>query len=347
VDLVLCLCRSPGARTAAGPCRCGCPDRLPDVIREAAASVGFNDWWPRGGDRYSRGSVRICSLLPSATEIVAVLGRADRLVGISAECDWPPEVRGLPVVTTARIDTSELGSLEIDRAVWEAIGDGRSLYAIDEELIDALGPDLILTQDLCEVCAVSSAEVSRLCKVDAEVVSLDPRTIAEIEESVLRLAVRLGVPERGAAVVAGMRARTARARELVAGFAPRRAFVAEWLDPPFAAGHWVPEMVELAGGEEVLGRAGEASFPTTWESVREHSPELVVLAPCGFDAARAAREADLPPLPCRVVAVDANAYFSRPAPRVADGVAQLAFLLHPEVVPDPGPPWIELVPATR
>jgi iron complex transport system substrate-binding protein len=180
-----------------------------------------------------------------------------------------------------------------------------------------------------------------------EVVSLDSRTIDEIEESVLRLAGRLGVPDRGAAVVADMRAKIARARELVAGFEPRRVFVAEWLDPPFAAGHWVPEMVELAGGEEVLGRAGEASFPTTWETVRERSPELVVLAPCGFDAARAAQEADLPPLPCRVVAVDANAYFSRPAPRVADGVAQLAFLLHSEVVPDPGPPWIELVPATR
>jgi len=146
--------------------------------------------------------------------------------------------------------------------------------------------------------------------------------------------------------VAEMRAKVARLRELVAGRKPRRAFVAEWLDPPFAAGHWVPEMVELAGGEEVLGRAGEASFPTTWETVRERSPELVVLAPCGFDAVRAAREADPPPLPCRVVAVDANAYFSRPAPRVADGVAQLAFLLHPEVVPDPGSPWIELVPAT-
>jgi iron complex transport system substrate-binding protein len=290
--------------------------------------------------------VRICSLLPSATEIVAVLGRADRLVGISAECDWPREVRGLPVVTAARIDTSELGSLEIDRAVREAIADGRSLYAIDEELIDALGPDLILTQDLCEVCAVSSAEVSRLCKVDAEVISLDPRTIAEIEESVLRLAGRLGVPDRGAAVVADMRAKIARARELVAGFEPRRVFVAEWLDPPFAAGHWVPEMVELAGGEEVLGRAGEASFPTTWETVRERSPELVVLAPCGFDVARTAAEAsqvELPDLGCPVVAVDANAYYSRPAPRVADGVTQLAHLLHPERVADPGLPYRELI----
>jgi iron complex transport system substrate-binding protein len=286
--------------------------------------------------------VRICSLLPSATEIVAGLGRADRLVGVSAECDWPPEVRGLPVVTASRISSEELDSLEIDRAVREAVAGGRSLYAIDEELVDALEPDLILTQDLCEVCAVSSAEVGRLCTVDAEILSLDPRTIGEIEDSVLRVAERLGVPEAGASVVVEMRATIGRVREAVAGLPLRRAFVAEWLDPPFAAGHWVPEMVALAGGEEVLGRAGEASFATTWADVRERSPEVVVLAPCGFDAKRAAREAELPPLPSRVVAVDANAYFSRPAPRVADGVAQLGFLLHPEVVPDPGVPWIEL-----
>jgi iron complex transport system substrate-binding protein len=288
--------------------------------------------------------VRICSLLPSATEIVAALGQADRLVGVSEECDWPPEVRGLPVVTGSRIASGDLGSLEIDRAVREAVADGRSLYAIDEELIDELEPDLILTQDLCEVCAVSSAEVGRLCRVDAEVVSLDPRTIAGIEESVLRLAERLEVPERGAAVVAEMQEKIGRARSTVAGLPARRVFVAEWLDPPFAAGHWVPEMVELAGGEGVLGRAGEASFPTTWEAVRAAAPELVVLAPCGFDAERAAREA-LPSLSCRVVAVDANSYFSRPAPRVADGVVQLAFLLHLDALPDPGLPWIELMPA--
>jgi iron complex transport system substrate-binding protein len=286
--------------------------------------------------------VRICSLLPSATEIVAGLGEADRLVGVSAECDWPPEVRGLPIVTASRISSEELASLEIDRAVREAVAGGRSLYAIDEQLVDELEPDLILTQDLCEVCAVSSAEVGRLCTVDAEILSLDPRTIGEIEASVLRVAERLGVAEAGMSVVEEMRRTILRVREAVAGLPRRRVFVAEWLDPPFAAGHWVPEMVALAGGEEMLGRAGEASFPTTWEDVRARSPEVVVLAPCGFDSARAAREAAVPPLPSRVVAVDANAYFSRPAPRVADGVAQLGFLLHPEAVPDPGAPWIEL-----
>ena len=290
--------------------------------------------------------MRICSLLPSATEIVAALGLSDWLVGVSAECDWPPPVRGLPVVTSSRIDTTAMDTLEIDRAVRDAIDEGRSLYAIDEAVVAALQPDVIVTQDLCKVCAVSSADVSALCSIDAEVVSLDPRTIGQIETSVVGLAERLGVPDRGAEVVDGMRAKIARVRKLVAGLEPRSVFVSEWLQPPFAAGHWVPEMVELAGGKEVLGRAGEASFPTTWAEVYERAPELVILAPCGYDCERAAHEARLPALPCPCVAVDANAYFSRPAPRVADGIAQLAFLFHPEVVPNPGLPWLEVEPAT-
>jgi iron complex transport system substrate-binding protein len=286
--------------------------------------------------------MRICSLLPSATEIIGALGLSGQLVGVSAECDWPPEVRGLPVVTGARIETSALSSAEIDSAVREALVDARSLYAIDEALLAELAPDLIVTQDLCAVCAVSSGEVTRLCTIDAEIVSLDPRTIGEVEESVIELARRLGVAPRGAAVVAGMERELERVRAIVAGLERRRAFVAEWLDPPFAAGHWVPEMVGLAGGVDVLGQAGKASFSTTWDEALAREPELVVLAPCGFDAERAALEAEvLPPLPCRVVAVDANARFSRPAPRIVEGVAQLAFFLHPDVVSDPGFPWIE------
>jgi iron complex transport system substrate-binding protein len=289
--------------------------------------------------------MRVCSLLPSATEIVGAIGLAEVLVGRSEECDWPPGVEDLPVVTAARIDTTAIASLDIDRAVREALADGRSLYALDEELIEELRPDVILTQDLCAVCAVSSDDVGRLCGVDAEIVSLDPRGIAGIQASVLEVARRLGAAEQGAAVVTQMEETIERVRVQTAGRRRPRVFVAEWLDPPFAAGHWVPEMVELAGGCEVLGAAGEPSFPTTWTAVLEQSPELVVLAPCGFDAQRTVREADVPPLGCRVVAVDANAYYSRPAPRVADGIAQLAFLLHPDVVPDPGLPHVELVPA--
>ena len=288
------------------------------------------------------GALRVCSLLPSATEIVATLGLADSLVAVSAECDWPPEVRSLPVVTASRVDMAELSSRAIDDAVRDAIADGRSLYAVDEELIEAIAPDVIVTQDLCAVCAVSSRDVGAMCRVAAETVSLDPRTLAGIEEAVVRLGERLGVAGRARAVVAAMEAKIEDVERRVHGLEPRRVFVSEWLDPPFAAGHWVPDLVARAGGVDVLGRAGEPSFPTTWDAVRTEAPELVVLAPCGFDAARAAREANVPQLGCRVVAVDANAYFSRPAPRVADAVAQLGFLLHPEAVFDPGLPVVEL-----
>ena len=297
-------------------------------------------------------------MLPSATEMVGALGLLDALVGVSAECDFPAAARGKPVVTGARVDTSALGSLTIDAAVREALKEGRSLYAIDEELIGRLAPDLILTQDLCTVCAVSSGEVA-LCGIEAETMVLDAHTIEEICDCVLALGARLGVPERAAEVVRAMREQVAGVEAAVAGAAGAeagtggagapgrrpRVFVAEWLEPPFAAGHWVPEMVAAAGGVEVLGRAGQPSYPTTWDAVRAARPDLVVLAPCGFDATRAAAEAGLvPDLGCRVIAVDANAYYSRPAPRVADGVVQLAHFLYPEAVADPGLPFIVVRP---
>jgi iron complex transport system substrate-binding protein len=292
--------------------------------------------------------MRICSLLPSATEIVAELGLVDSLVGVSEECDWPPEVRGFPVVTASRVDTTRLTSLEIDKAVRGAVGDGRPLYAIDRALLETLRPDLILTQNLCAVCAVSADNVSELCATDAEVVALDAHTLAEIQERILSLADLLCVSARGRTVVAEMEAKIAAVRTRVADAPTRSLFVAEWLEPPYAAGHWIPEMVEIAGGRDVLGQAGAPSYPTSWETVRNQRPELVVVAPCGFDHLRAAREATLPPLPCRAVAVDSNAYYARPAPRLADGIAQLAFLIHPDLVDDPGLPYVELaVPTPR
>ena len=290
--------------------------------------------------------MRICSLLPSATEIVAEIGLVESLVGISEECDWPPEVRGLPVVTASRVDTARLSSSEIDQAVRAALGDGRPLYAIDRDLLEALQPDLILTQNLCAVCAVSADNLSELCATDAEVVALDARTLAEIEEGILSLADLLGVAARGRTVVAEMEAKIAAVRRRVACAPTRSVFVAEWLEPPYAAGHWIPEMVEIAGGREILGHAGAPSYPTSWETVREARPELVVVAPCGFDHERAAREAALPPLACRAVAVDSNAYYARPAPRLADGIAQLAFFIHPGLVDDPGLPYVELATST-
>jgi iron complex transport system substrate-binding protein len=289
--------------------------------------------------------VRICSLLPSATEILAALGQLDRVVGRSAECDFPPSVSELPVVTAARIETSDLDSAEIDGAVREALADGRSLYAVDPDLIARLAPDLIVTQDLCQVCAVSSSD-DVLCALKVETLALDAHSVGEIEQSILQLAARLGVPRRGQRVVNEMESKIEAMVAGVKGLARRRAFVSEWLAPPFAAGHWLPEMIALAGGADVLGKPRRPSFPTSWELVRRLEPELVVLAPCGFDLGRAAAEAsraDLPDLGCPVVVVDGNAYYSRPAPRVADGIRQLAYLLHPGEVPDPGLPYHELI----
>jgi iron complex transport system substrate-binding protein len=276
--------------------------------------------------------MRIVSLLPSATEIVGSLGLADRLVGRSEECDFPHQVAALPVVTASRVDTSTLAAAEIDAAVRAALTDGRSLYAVDEELLARLQPDLILTQDLCAVCAVSTDQV-RDCSAGAEVLALDAATIDELCIEIASLARKLGVVQRGEDIVAELRARLERVRERTHGQPRRRTFLAEWVDPPFAPGHWVPELIEIAGGECVLGRAGEPSFRTTWEDVRAAQPELVVVAPCGYDLARAEREAArVPDLGCPVAAVDANAYFSRATPRLADGAEQLAALLHPAPV---------------
>jgi iron complex transport system substrate-binding protein len=286
--------------------------------------------------------MRICSLIPSATEIVGRLGLADCLVGVSAECNWPPEVRRLPAVTSSRVDSESLTSGEIDAAVRLAIADGTPLYAIDAAVLDELRPDMIVTQDLCAVCAVSSGDVATLCPTNARIVSLDPRTLEEIAESVEALGRELGVDERGQAVAGEFRAAIEAVRRQTEGLPRKRVFVAEWLDPPFAAGHWVPEMIAAAGGEEVLGRPGQPSFATTWEKVQEDAPELIVVAPCGFDVDRAAREAAALELPADAVAVDADTYYSRPAPSVADGIRQLAFLLHPTELEDSGLPSIEL-----
>ena len=286
--------------------------------------------------------MRICSLLPSATEIIAQLGLIDSLVGVSEECRWPPEVVGKPVVTAARIDPSTLTSLEIDQAVRESVGDGESLYTVDADLIDALAPDLIVTQDLCAVCAVSSNQLATACPVAADVLSLDPRTLAGVAESVGVLATTLGAVDRGDRIVSQMWETIEAAADSVRGLPRRRVFFAEWIEPPFCAGHWLPEMIELAGGADILGHTGRPSYATTWDTVLAHEPELVVIAPCGFDADTAAERAAGLPLPCPAVAVDGDSYYSRPAPRLADGVRQLAHLFHPEAAPDPGLPAIAL-----
>jgi iron complex transport system substrate-binding protein len=281
-------------------------------------------------------------LLPSATEIVAELGCLELLVGRSEECDWPPEVNALPVVSRARVDTASLSSREVDDVVREAVSGGRSLYVVDEAVLEELRPDLVLTQDLCAVCAVASGE---LCALDVPTLSLDPRTLDEIAVSVERVGEALGVGERGRERATRMRKEVAAVRASTRGLAKPRTFVAEWVDPPYAPGHWIPELVDVAGGQNVLGTVGEHSFRVDWDDVRAAEPDLLVLAPCGYTAARAAQERFPADVASRVVAVDANAYYARPAPRVVDGARQLAHLLHPADISDPGVPAIELPPA--
>jgi len=291
--------------------------------------------------------VKICSLLPSASEIVAALGHSESIVGVSDECRWPPEVRGKPVVTAARIDPSELTSLEIDEAVRASVLDGRSLYALDAELVAELRPDLVITQDLCAVCAVSGGDVASALPLDVEVLSLDPRTLAEVVETFRVLARRLGTPERGEELADEFQATIAGVADAVRGLPTRRVFFAEWLDPPFCAGHWIPEMIELAGGEDELGQPGLPSRSTTWEEGLAQRPELVVLAPCGFGAEEALRRGSGLSFDCPAVAVDGDGYYACPGPRLADGVRQLGHLFHPEAVDDPGLPALDLGAAVR
>lgn len=263
-------------------------------------------------------------------------------MGVSDECRWPPTLIGKPVVSSARIDPAILSSAEIDERVRESTADGGSLYAVDAELIDSLQPDLIVTQDLCAVCAVSSGDLATACPLEAEVVSLDPRSLGEVADTVRTLARRLDAREQGEAIVAGMREKIASVERAVAGRGRPRVFLAEWIDPPYCPGHWIPEMIERAGGYAVLGRLGEPSCAVSWEKVLAQAPDLVVIAPCGFGAQGAAERASGLDLPCRAVAVDADSYYARPAPRLADGVRQLGHLLHPDAVPDPGLAAIEL-----
>ena len=255
-------------------------------------------------------------------------------------------------MTAARIDPRELESVEIDRQVRAAIADGRSLYAVDAALIDELRPGRDRHPGPVRGVRGRSGELGSACPVGAEVISLDPSTLDEVAASIETLASRLGVPERGREVAGEMRraiddVRRSTEAALDAGARRPRVFVAEWIDPPFVPGHWLPGMIEAAGGEALLAEPGRPSHPTTWDEVAAADPELLVIAACGFDAAEAARRApdlDLERIApnARVVVVDGDAYYSRPGPRLADGVRQLGHLLHPEAVPDPGLPLIEL-----
>jgi iron complex transport system substrate-binding protein len=273
---------------------------------------------------------RIVSLLPATTEVVVALGLADRLVGRSFECTGPAEVMAAPAVTVDLIAHAAT-SQDIDAAVRTAAENGEGTSRVDLELLQRLAPDVILTQDLCDVCAVPA---SALTSLGVPLVRTHPHTLDEVADMVVQVAEALGVPERGARVANDMRERIDRVRERVAHLPPRRVVVAEWIDPPFTAGHWIPEMVAAAGGIELLGTAGGRSRETTWDAVRTAGPELVVLAPCGLDATRARTEfaATGEVLPCPVVAIDAGRLTAAPAPSLAEGVERFAELLHGTIV---------------
>jgi iron complex transport system substrate-binding protein len=292
--------------------------------------------------------MRICSLVPGATEVLFALGLGDSVVGVTHECDWPAEAVERPQVTASLVQTGDLTSAEIDRAVAEAAHEEKPLYGIDEEAWLALEADVVVTQEVCEVCAVSAGQARRL---DVELIDFSPASLGGIMNAIIGLGFRLGAEGAADELTSGMRSRLERVRGALAGVETSpRVFVSEWLEPPYSAGHWVPDMVAAAGGTDVAGMSGEPSHRMRWPDVAALEPDVVVLAPCGFDLDRTLGElvpldlsASLLGTPARqesnVFAVDANGYFSRPGPRVVDGVELLAHLLHPEAYPDPGLPW--------
>jgi iron complex transport system substrate-binding protein len=295
--------------------------------------------------------MRIASLLSSATEIVYALGLQDRLAAISHECDWPPEALRLPRLSRSRFDPAGLTSGEIDAAVRRCMAEHGSVYEIDVDALRAARPDVILTQAVCEVCAVPTGSVHEAVAAlpwRPEVVSLDAHTLEGILATVAQVAEAAGEPRRGEETAARLRARIDGVREAVAGRARPRVLALEWLDPPFAPGHWIPEMIHAAGGECLVGAAGERSVEIPWTRAAGLDPERLLLLPCGYamDAARAdadAARAHLRALAAPAIdggraAVGDSAYFSRSGPRVVEGIESLAAWLHPtaEIQPPPG-----------
>ena len=274
--------------------------------------------------------MRIVSLLPSATEIVCRLGLADQLVGVAHECDYPPEALSKPRVTSTALPAQAQSSRAIDDGINRLLDDGQSIYHLDRDLLEELQPDLILTQELCDVCAVAYAEVNRVAasvSSQPQVVNLEPNSLSDVLDTILTVGSLTGVAERAAAYVREFRQRLDAVAALARTASRRtRVYCAEWLDPPMRAGHWVPEMVELAGGEESFGNNGQPSTKCTWQEVAAYAPEMIVLMPCGFDLARTVAEAGTYPAP-QVWAVNGSAYFSRPGPRLVDGVEILSHIL--------------------
>jgi iron complex transport system substrate-binding protein len=286
--------------------------------------------------------MRIVSLVPHATELLFALGLGEDVVAVTHECDFPAEALRLPHVTRDVLPAG-LGAAEIDAAVRERTVAGKAIYELDERLLSALEPDLIVTQALCAVCAVSYDDVVKVAEqipTTPQVVSLDPKTLGEAMGDIRTIAQATGARDAARELVTRQRARIDAVRRAVADADKVAVAAVEWLDPVFVAGHWTPQIIDLAGGYDVLGFAGEHSEQSTWEAVAAAQPEVVVVMPCGYDSTRSGEEALRYAEPLRsvgakrVVAVDAAAYFSRPGPRLVDGLELMAHVLHPDLVPD-------------
>ena len=288
--------------------------------------------------------MRIASLLPSATEIVCALGLENELVAVTHECDYPDSVRDKPVLTRSVLSGASSGA-EVDRHIRELVHEGSSIYALDAPLLEALRPDLILTQELCEVCAVSYPIVERAVRrlgSSPQLVSLEPETIEDVFENIRvvgRLAGRSAIAER---VCDSLRRRVAAVEQRVAGRPRRRVVCLEWVDPPFNCGHWTPELVTIAGGDERLGVARRPAHAIDWQQVIDADPEVVVVMACGFSLERSLQEVEsarghLYGLGADIWVVDGNAFFSRPGPRLVDSIEIMAGILHPGAVDAPHP----------
>ncbi|MFN2545299.1 MAG: cobalamin-binding protein [Actinomycetota bacterium] len=293
--------------------------------------------------------MKIISLLPSATEIVFALGLGESLEGVTHECDYPAEATEKPIVSRPALPPGPLSSREIDAAVRERMDAKDPLYVLDRALIQRVQPDVILTQDLCRVCAVPTGQVEAALAdlgVDSKVLSLDPNTLEEIFLSVEAVGKLLDRRDAAKEITEGLRARVEAMKKAALRLPTIRVLAQEWLDPPFAGGHWIPEMIELAGGTNLLAEKGEPSRQVSWREIRDATPEVVLFMPCGYYLDEAEEEAkrlfdnpEFADTPAaregNVFAVDATSYFSRPGPRIVDGLEILAWAVHPEAYPEP------------
>lgn len=305
--------------------------------------------------------MRICSLLPSATEVLFALGLGGEVVGVTHECDFPPEARSKQILVHSRLAHAATAA-EIDRQVSEFLARGESLYSVDVAALRLIEPDLIITQDLCHVCAASPDDLAAaLAKLPRQprVLSLNPHCLADVWRDIILVGEATGRSEEARALAADQKRRVAAVEGALVGEIVRpRVVCLEWLDPPYVAGHWVPEMVAIAGGSDVLARPGERSFRVSWEQMLAVQAQTVLVMPCGYGLERAAAEFSRTSLPAgwedlpaaqqrRVFAVNASSYFSRPGPRLATGVEILAQVFHPELSPHGGSSCLQCEPLAR